>query len=154
MPSRRGRTNGRITVKYDEPYEELSDQDMENCPTCGNPLNGEDPRFCYFCEKPVAPIQQKGNLTVAQGTEPSESSHNMLNKCPSCGKLFAGELIKKEPVDFNVSHQKLQNECDPRRMADIGISDTTLESEAFRYYYRCKHCSFEWNREKIETHKL
>ena len=117
---------------------------MDHCPTCGNPLSGEDPRFCYFCEKPVVPVQEVGAKNSV-ASEPSVS-HNLLDKCPSCGKMFAGEVINKEEVDMSKTQ-------DAYNWMGGATGGAAIE-ETWRYYYRCKHCSFEWTQERSKTLEL
>jgi hypothetical protein len=113
---------------------------MNNCPTCGNPLNGEDPRFCYFCEKLVEPVPEEILSKNSKSPELDESSHNFLDKCPSCGKLFAGEVVKKELIDSTIS--KADDLEGSGRVDKI-----PTEFDTYRYYYRCKHCSNQWTKE-------
>ena len=97
------------------------------------------PRFCYYCEKLVKPIPD-AILTKNKSPELDESSHNFLDRCPSCGKLFAGEVVKKELIDTDVSTAD-----DVEGAGRVDKIPTLYDT--YRYYYRCKHCSHEWTRE-------
>ncbi len=51
----------------------------------------------------------------------------LLERCPSCRRLFAGKLVRKELADVK-----------EHRSQKLSLVFTN------EYHYRCKHCGHEW----------
>jgi DNA-directed RNA polymerase subunit RPC12/RpoP len=79
--------------------------------------------------------------------------------CPSCGKRFEIQLVKKELVDSEELDEKLPSRVSPfmaramtpllpTRSAPTLLSNevpSIVDIEDFQYTYKCKHCGHEWS---------
>ena len=136
---------------------------METCPYCGNRLNGTNPNFCDYCQKSVpdtgSTVQGDfpDNVVQTEGTEKDHDSLGPLDRCPACGKFFAGKVVKKEETDSN---DILTKEKQPAltsgayfsrpRVGILPLSPTDYVYKTTRFTYQCKHCQFQWTRDKTD----
>jgi len=88
-------------------------------------------------------------------------------KCPSCGKHFeverTGEQVeKKDEVIMIEKRQELESSMIgqvyvPSIMDDVVESNpseqvpVSVEKKIFTENYKCNHCGYTWNEEKVKT---
>jgi hypothetical protein len=127
---------------------------LENCPNCGNALNGVDPNFCDYCQRAVAGPAANAGLSGNQnnGAEEKERAPlGVLDRCPSCGKLFAGEEIKKEEIDSNdILKKDLQPKINLHSRRHQKLTPTDYVFKTTRVTYQCKYFNYQWAKDKTD----
>ncbi|MDA4114892.1 MAG: hypothetical protein OK474_12685 [Thaumarchaeota archaeon] len=91
----------------------------------------------------------------------SEEVRTFFRFCPSCGKRFHIQLLRKEKVAVEREHEN-EERVVPGVIDQVsGFSapvplvleeghPVIVDIDDYRYSYRCKHCGHEWNEEHIE----
>jgi DNA-directed RNA polymerase subunit RPC12/RpoP len=86
-----------------------------------------------------------------------------FRNCPECGRRFHIKLVGKELVGSK--QEKLENKevGAPNRGLAYGASmpymtlregpPTIIDTEEFRFAYKCGHCGHEWSERRTEHHK-
>ena len=118
-------------------------------------LNGVDPNFCDYCQRavagPAAQAGRAGNLNNAGTEEKVLSPLGILDRCPSCGKLFAGEEIKREEIDStDILKKNLRPEILLRSPRHQNLTPTDYVFKTTRVTYQCKYCNYQWSKDKTD----
>jgi hypothetical protein len=67
--------------------------------------------------------------------------------CPKCHRPFSNEFEKKEVIneDYHEGEQFTGTRSKAKTLFPV---DRPKEIVIFKYYYKCKHCGFEWTETK------